>query len=144
MNPPTTVMAFDYGLRQIGVAVGNSRTQTSSAITTLKARDGVPDWQCVEQLIQEWQPELLVVGEPFNMDDSEGELAPRARKFARRLEARFRVPFSMVDERLSSAEAKSQLAEQGHRGDYTDDPADSLAAKLILDTWLGQHGGVSR
>ena len=131
-----TIIAFDYGLRQIGVAVGNCATRTRSALTTLKARDGVPDWTEIEKLLAEWQPELLVVGEPLNMDDSDGELAPRARKFARRLEGRFNVPFEMVDERLSSAEAKSLLAEQGHRGDYHDDPADSLAAMLILQTWM--------
>jgi putative Holliday junction resolvase len=134
-----TIIAFDYGLRQIGVAVGNIRTRTSSALTTLRARDGVPDWGELERLLQEWQPDLLVVGEPFNMDDAEGELAPRARKFARRLQGRFNLPFHMVDERLSSAEAKSLLAEQGHRGDYKDQPADSLAAHLILQTFLAQQ-----
>ncbi len=136
----TRLLAFDYGLRQIGVAVGNRHTLTSSALTTLRARDGVPDWSRVEQLLGEWQPELLIVGEPFNLDDSEGELAPRARKFARRLQGRFNLPFAMVDERLSSAEAKSRLAEQGHRGDYHHEPADALAAQLILQTWLAQQG----
>ncbi len=136
MKSSGTVIAFDYGLRQIGVAVGNRQTRTSSALTTLRARDGVPDWNEIGRLLQEWQPELLIVGEPYNMDDSAGELAPRARKFARRLEGRFNIPFEMVDERLSSAEAKSLLAEQGHRGDYHDDPADSLAAMLILQTWM--------
>ncbi len=132
-----TVLGFDYGLRQIGVAVGNIRTRTSSALTTVRARDGVPNWEALERLLKEWQPKLLVIGEPFNMDDTEGALAPRARKFARRLQGRFNLPYHMVDERLSSAEAKALLAEQGHRGDYKDQPADSLAAQLILQTWLG-------
>jgi len=131
-------MAFDFGLRQIGVAVGNSTIGTSEALTTLRARDGVPDWVEVEQLLSEWRPAQLVVGLPLNMDDSEGELARLARKFGRRLEGRFRLPVDYMDERLSSFEAKQLLREQGHRGDYLDVPADGLAAQLILQTWLAR------
>ena len=135
----STVLAFDFGLRQIGVAVGNLELQTQQPLTVLKAREGQPQWHEVEALVKEWQPAVLVVGEPFNMDGSDSELTERARKFARRLQGRFNLPFQMVDERLSSAEAKSLLAEQGHRGDYKEQPADSLAAHLILQTWLGQE-----
>jgi len=132
-------MAFDYGLRQIGVASGNTLTGTSSELTVLQARDGVPDWDSVAALFTDWQPALVVVGLPLNMDDTEGELAGRARKFGRRLHGRFNIPVEYVDERLSSHAAKSLLREQGHRGDYREAPADALAARLILDTWLAEH-----
>ncbi len=135
------LMAFDYGLRQIGVAVGNRVTGTCQALTTIHARDGIPNWEQLTALINEWQPEVLVVGEPWNMDDTPGELAPRALKFARRMEARFQLPFALVDERLTSFEAKDILRERGHRGNYKDRPADSLAAELILRTWMGQQEG---
>ena len=135
-NDDRTVLAFDFGMRQIGVAVGNCLLGTSQPLSILKARDGQPDWEAVSALIAEWGPALLVVGDPLNMDDSVGELAQRARKFARRLEGRFGLPVEMVDERLSSFEAKQAMREAGHRGDYKTAPADSLAAELILRTWL--------
>ncbi|MEP5765788.1 MAG: Holliday junction resolvase RuvX [Halieaceae bacterium] len=131
-------MAFDFGLRQIGVAVGNSVTGTSQALTTLRARDGVPEWSEVKALLVEWQPQQLLVGLPLHMDDSESELSRLAGKFGRRLEGRFQLPVAYMDERLSSFEAKQLLQEQGHGGNYKAMPADSLAAQLILETWLAQ------
>lgn len=82
-----------------------------------------------------------MVGDPVNMDGSGSELSRLAGKFARRLSERFRLPVEQEDERLSSFEAKQQLAGEGHSGNYRDEPADSLAAKLILDSWLARRGG---
>lgn len=104
----------------------------------VRARDGIPDWATLEALISEWQPDGLLVGLPLNMDGSASELSQRAEKFGRRIGERFQLPVIHVDERLSSFEAKQLLREQGHSGDYVDEPADSLAAQLILDTWLGE------
>ena len=132
----TTVMAFDYGLRQLGVAVGNRVTGTAQALTTLQARDGVPRWQDIQDLLREWQPQLLLVGLPLNMDGSTGEICRQAEKFARRLHGRFALPVEFMDERLSSFDAKQRLAEAGHKGDYKSAPADALAAELILQSWL--------
>ncbi len=132
------MIAFDFGLRQIGVAVGNTLLGTTQTLPIIKAKDGIPNWREVEELISEWGPQLLVVGDPLNMDGSESELARRARKFARRLNGRLGLEVTMVDERLSSFEAKTISREQGHRGDYNRDPVDSLAAQLILETWLAQ------
>ncbi len=120
------------------MAVGNRLTGTSQALTVLRARDGVPDWAALEALVAEWQPGLLLVGRPLNMDDSESELSRRAEKFGRRIAERCRLPVDYMDERLSSFEAKQLLRESGHRGDYQRDPADSLAAQLILETWLAE------
>lgn len=129
-------MAFDYGLRQIGAAVGNCLTATTQALQVLRAQDGAPDWDALRALVQEWQPDLLLVGDPLNMDDSQGEMSARARRFARRLEGRLGLPVEMVDERLSSFEAKQLARGEGHRGDYRRQPVDSIAAELILRSWL--------
>lgn len=133
-------MAFDFGLRQIGVAVGNCLLATTQPLAILKAREGQPDWTAVQKLIAEWQPELIIVGDPLNMDGTDSELGERARKFGRRLHGRLGLPVVMVDERLSSFEAKQISREQGHRGDYHQQPIDSYAAELILQTWLREAG----
>jgi putative Holliday junction resolvase len=129
-------MAFDFGLRQIGVAVGNRSTATAQALTTLKAKDGVPRWEEIEALLAEWRPGLLVVGLPVNMDGSASDLSRRSEKFGRRLSGRFSLPVEFMDERLSSFEAKQQLQDSGHKGNYREVPADALAAELILRSWL--------
>lgn len=132
-------MAFDYGLRQIGVATGNCLLGTTTALPILRAKDGIPDWQLLENLVKEWRPDLLIVGDPLHMDGSNSELGERAAKFARRLHGRLGLEVVMVDERLSSYEAKQESRERGHRGDFKRQPIDSLAAELILRTWLTGH-----
>ena len=137
-KPYRTVMAFDFGLRQIGVATGNCLLGTSQPLPILRAKEGVPEWRAVESLIDEWRPDLLVVGDPLNMDGSDSELSERARKFARRLHGRLGLPVEMADERLSSFEAKHNSRQQGHRGNFKEQPIDSYAAELILQTWLAE------
>ncbi len=131
-----SILAFDFGLRQIGVAVGNTQLQTTQALAIVTAKNGKPDWQSIEQLMHDWQPDLLVVGDPLNMDGSAGEMSQRAQKFSRRLHGRWGIAVELVDERLSSFEAKHTLHERGHRGNYKDKPVDSYAAELILQTWF--------
>ena len=121
------IMAFDYGTHRIGVAIGQRVTQTASPLAILKARQGQPNWSEIEALIKEWQPEAFVVGLPLHMDDEPSDLSVQAEKFARRLTGRFNLPHTMVDERLSSVEAKNLSA-----GDAIDD----VAAVLILETYL--------
>lgn len=132
-------MALDFGLSQIGVAVGNCVVGSTQPLPVVRAKDGQPDWPALESLVTEWRPDLLVVGEPLNMDGSESPMSVRANRFARRLQARLQLDVTMVDERLSSFEAKAASREQGHRGDYTRHPVDSLAAELILKTWLAEN-----
>lgn len=137
--PHFTAMAFDYGLKNIGVAYGQSLTGTASELKPLAARDGVPDWNQVQQLLREWQPQQLVVGLPLNMDGSESELCQRARKFANRLNGRFGLPVILHDERLSTRGAKEEAHERGHHGHYASAPIDSIAARLILEGWLSSN-----
>lgn len=131
-----TVLAFDYGLRRIGVAVGNELLARASALPALPARDGVPDWSKVRSIIDEWQPQRLVVGLPLNMDDTPSDMSARAERFARRLQGRFGLPCDLVDERLSSAEARSRLADRGYSVEQRLDAVDSEAARIILEAWF--------
>ena len=125
------MLAFDYGLRTIGVAVGNALLGSASALTTLAARDGVPDWDRVRRLLDDWKPEQLLVGLPLNMDDTPSDMSVRAERFARRLTGRFGIASEMMDERLSSFEARSLV------DDYAQNVAlDSIAACLILQSWF--------
>jgi len=134
-----TVMAFDFGLRQIGVAVGNCLLHTTQPLAIIRAREGLPDWQALDKLVAEWRPDLLLVGDPLNMDGSASELSARAGKFGRRLHGRLGLPVAMADERLTSFEAKQISREQGHRGDYKRHPIDSQAAELVLRAWLAEQ-----
>lgn len=130
----TTLLGFDFGTRKIGVAVGQTVTATATALTTLPTIGGKPDWRRISQLIQEWQPASLIVGLPYEMTDKQAALAPQAKRFARQLQGRYHLPVHMADERLTTRAAWDRLGKEAHR-----DPRrlDALAAKLILETWLG-------
>lgn len=136
-KPPRSLLAFDFGTGQIGVAVGQTITHTANPLAVLKARDGIPNWEEIATLLEEWRPDLLLVGLPLNMDGSESDFCARARKFARRLHGRFGLPVSMVDERLTTFAAKGQRREQGeHATSYRQQPVDDLAAVIILESWF--------
>ena len=133
------VMAFDYGTRRIGVAVGNEMLCSASGLEPLTARDGIPDWIKVEKLLQEWQPDLLVVGLPIHDDGSESDMSVRARKFGNRLHGRFGKPVEMFDERGTARAAKLIAQGQGHKGNYRDRGVDGIAAQLILESWFNRE-----
>jgi putative holliday junction resolvase len=131
-----TIVAFDYGTKHIGIAVGQTITRTANSLPLLKAKDGIPDWSQIEKLFSQWQPDLILVGLPLNMDDSDNEITVRARKFANRLHGRFGVKVEMMDERLTSFAAKEEIKNAGRSNDYKKNPVDSIAARLILETWF--------
>ncbi len=126
-----TALGFDFGTRRIGVAFGQSVSGTARPLEILPAVDGIPDWNQVAKLIRTWQPDALVIGMPYQLDGGEGELARRARKFANRLHGRFHLPCYGIDEHLSS-HAAEELVEGN------DAPLDSIAAQLILESWLAE------
>jgi len=136
-----SALAFDFGLRRIGVAVGQSITGSATPLKLVKALDGVPDWPALDRLLKEWKPDLLVVGLPYTMDGSEQEISRRARSFARDLEQRYPHPVHTIDERLSSHEAQvrlKQLRQQGRRRIRQGD-IDCVAACVILESWFHAH-----
>ena len=133
-----TILAFDFGARSIGVAVAQSITQSASPLAALKAKDGQPQWHLVHELLDTWQPDLCVVGLPFNMGGTEQELTQLARKFANRLHGRFGVQVALQDERLTTVSAKEALfAEHGFRG-LAKDKIDSVSACLIAEDYFSQ------
>jgi len=136
------VLAFDFGTRRIGVAVGNELLKSARELTPLPARDGIPDWDQLARLIKEWQPDLFVVGLPLNMDGSESAMSTRARKFGNRLHGRYGKPCQMVDERGTTREAKQIAHAAGHRGNYREDSVDGIAAVLILEGWFAHLEGL--
>lgn len=139
MSAPRLLLSFDYGTKQIGVAVGQMITGQARELCVLKARDGVPDWNQIEALLREWQPDALVVGLPLNMDGSPSEMSARAEKFARRLNGRFNLPVHTHDERLTTYEAKGERLRAGQTDGFRARPVDALAAALLLEGWLGEQ-----
>ncbi len=131
-----TVLGFDFGTRNIGIAAGQVITMTATALPQLKARDGIPDWDEIEALIAEWKPDAVIVGIPLNMDGSKSQMSLRARKFGKRIHGRFNLPFYEADERLTSFEAKDWAKKLGHKGHYGSNPIDGMAAQIILEAWL--------
>ncbi len=130
-------LGFDYGLTRIGVATGQTLTRTASPLCVLKASNGTPQWEQIEALIREWQPVALVVGLPINMDGSDNPITARARKFAKRLHGRFHLVAHLVDERLSTQEARA-LTQRHGTGVEHDGALDTAAACVILNQFL-QH-----
>ena len=124
------VMGFDFGTTKIGVAVGQTITGTANPVAIIPARDGIPDWGKLDDLIKEWRPEKFVVGLPLNMDDTMSDMAAAATKFSRRLTGRYQLTAELIDERLSTFEA---------RGLSDESAVDAVAAKLILETWLSEQ-----
>lgn len=134
---PETCLAFDYGTRRIGVAVGQTLTGTASELASVGARDGVPDWVALEQLIRDWQPNKLVVGIPRYLDGSDSDMTARALRFARQLHGRFGLPVYEQDERLSSQRAEQLLrGKQKGSGEQRKQQVDRVSACIILEDWL--------
>ena len=125
------VMGFDFGSQKIGVAVGQLVTSTATPISIIKAKNGIPDWDEIRNLIEEWKPSLLVVGFPINMDGTESEMSRLSQKFGRKLHGRFNLPFEMMDERLTSFEARQTAKAPGEQ-------IDDVAAKIILESFFGE------
>ncbi|MDC8832599.1 Holliday junction resolvase RuvX [Alteromonas gilva] len=131
-----TVLAFDFGTKSIGVAIGQEVTGTAAPLEALKARDGIPDWQQIQALYDEWQPHVVVVGLPLNMDGTSQTMTERAQKFANRLHGRFKTPVETWDERLSTADARAMLFELGGYKKLTKGKVDSVSACLIFTSWF--------
>ena len=138
MNKSCTILAFDWGLRHIGVALGQQMIRSSTPLAILKAKEGVPDWQSIEKLLQEWQPALLVVGLPLNMDGTDSVSSDHARRFSRRLQGRFNLPITLIDERLTSHAAKQQRREREDYRDPRQQTVDAEAACIILQDYYNQ------
>lgn len=141
-DQPQRVMAFDFGSQKMGVAFGQALLGTASPLPLLPMKDGIPNWDQLLKLIQDWQPDACLVGLPLNMDDSESELSRRARKFARRLRHQTNLPVWMVDERLSTRDARERVTQIGQTRRGKLPSADAMAAVLLAETWFRDPQGI--
>lgn len=130
------VVAFDFGEKRIGVAVGDMELGIAHPLQTISGESNEARFAVIGDIIAEWKPERLVVGLPMYLDGTEHELTRLSRKFARRLEGRFGVPAVMVDERLTSAEASQSLSDMGIRGRNQKVMLDQVAAQRILQSFF--------
>ena len=133
-----TLLAFDFGTRSIGVAIGQRITGTARPLAAIKAQDGTPDWNIIGRLLKEWQPESVIVGLPLNMDGTEQPLTARARNFANKIHGRFGVAITLHDERLSTVEARAGLFERGGFRSLDKGSVDSASAVVILESFFEQ------
>nr|VVV05046.1 Putative pre-16S rRNA nuclease [Aliivibrio wodanis] len=137
-----TIMAFDFGTKSIGSAIGQEITGTASPLKAFKAQDGTPNWDDIEKQIKEWQPDLIVVGLPTDLHGKELEtITPKAKKFANRLHGRFGNQVELHDERLSTAEARADLFEYGGYKALSKGNIDCQSAVVILESWFESQWG---
>ena len=124
------ILAIDFGLKKVGLAIGNTLTKTSMPISTIFYKSKQELFNLLEKHVIEWKPELIIIGNPLNMDQTESEMSKLAEKFSTQFSKKFNLAVELVDERLSTFEAK----------EFTkDDNLDAMAAKLILDSWMNNN-----
>ena len=124
------ILAIDFGLKKVGLAIGNTLTKTSMPISTIFYKSKQELFNLLEKHVTEWKPEFIIIGNPLNMDQTESEMSKLAEKFSTQFSKKFNLAVQLVDERLSSFEAK-EFAK--------DDNLDAMAAKLILDSWMNNN-----
>ncbi|MBA3661316.1 MAG: Holliday junction resolvase RuvX [Gammaproteobacteria bacterium] len=137
--PYKILLAFDFGMKRIGVAIGQTITQTATPLTTLTAKEGVPPWTEIAKIIKKWRPDALIVGIPLNMDGTPQSITLSARTFAENLMQTFDLPVLEMDERLTTKDAREQLFTQGGYRALQDGQVDRVAAQLILENWFAEN-----
>ncbi len=139
LNGQGTVLAFDFGEKRIGVALGEHILGIAHPLTTINAESNDDRFKQIAELVSEWKPALLVVGLPLSLEGEEHSVTLLSKKFARRLDSRFSLPVVMIDERLSSVEAESTLKGMGITGRKQKPMLDAVAAQHILQSYFDQH-----
>lgn len=143
LTQPQLIMAFDFGTQKTGMAVGSSMIESATPLALFPMKDGIPNWDELLKIVKQHQPNLFLVGLPLNMDDSESDLSARARKFARRLRHQTNIETLMVDERLTTREARDELDQYQAQGRAKKLSADSIAAALFIESWYRNPEGLT-
>jgi putative Holliday junction resolvase len=139
MSAIRSVIGFDFGLKRIGIATGQTITGTASPLITLQAVNQRPDWENIATQIRQWKPDALVVGIPCQPDGGEGDITRAARNFSRKLEQRFNLPVYTIDESLSSYEAEEQLKQDIKIAKHNKHEIDKMSAAIIVQSWLNSQ-----
>jgi putative Holliday junction resolvase len=129
-------LAFDFGTRNIGVAVGQKLTKSATPLTPLLAQKGIPRWEEVDNLIKNWQPRALVVGVPYKFDGSDLKVTKLAKRFIEQLKKRYQLEVYAAEERLTTKAAREEIFARGGYKALQTESVDSVAAKLILEEWM--------
>ena len=133
---PNILLGFDFGMKRIGIAIGQAITQTARPLDTIQAKAGIPDWDALTKIMNQWLPEALIVGIPLNMDGTDQPMSQHAREFVKSLRKRYQLLVYETDERLTTKEAREKLFSQGGYKALQDGQVDRVAAQLILQNWL--------
>jgi putative Holliday junction resolvase len=131
------IMAFDFGLKNIGIAIGQIVSKTANTFDAIEARNGTPSWKKLDALIKEWDPDLLVIGSPLNMDGTKSEMQKKSHSFGMKLKSRYNKDIEFIDERLSTKEAIQR--QQDNEFDVklsSKITIHGLSAKIILESWF--------
>ena len=126
-----TLLCFDFGQKRIGAAVGQTITASATALEIIKVNNNKPDWDAISRLVEEWKPGRIIVGHPFQLDGTRQEMTDAAERFSRQLDGRYHLPVELIQEQLSSYEARRELKSSRN--------LDAVAAKLILESWLNEN-----
>ena len=127
------VISFDFGTKKIGVAVGQTETKTSSPLQIVFSKNNTVNWDEISSIVNEWKPNLILVGKPLNMDGSDSDMMEKVDIFYKKLEKISKIPCEYVDERLTSFEARESLTE------IKKDLIDAHAAKILIDQWFNNN-----
>ncbi len=136
---PKILLGFDFGMKRIGVAVGQTITKTARPLDTIHAKQGKPNWDAIKKLIKKWVPDALVVGIPLNMNGTEQPMSEHARHFAAQLREMYHLPVHEIDERLTTKDAREKLFDSGGFKALQGGQVDRVAAQLILQNWFIEH-----
>ena len=133
------VIGFDYGKKRTGIASGQTITNTATPLVTLTQIEGNPDWDGIQQQIEQWQPDALIIGIPYQLDGTESAMTKASLHFADCLKKRFNLPVYEINEALSSYEAEDILKKTTKITQHNKHEVDKIAAAVIVQSWLDQH-----
>ena len=136
---PRVILAFDFGLKYIGLAIGQEITNTSHTFFSLKANSGLPNWDELDVIVKDWKPELFVVGNPLNMDGSNSKIKNKSDNFSKLINKRYNIPVELMDERLSTREATDRMRSDSIFLTASAADIDGLSAQVILESWFGEQ-----
>jgi putative Holliday junction resolvase len=136
VDEKTIFLAFDYGTRNIGVAVGQKITKSATVLSPLLAKNAIPPWDKIDDLVKSWQPQALIVGVPHKIDGSDLKVTKLAQNFIKQLNHRYQLPAYAVEERLTTKAAREEIFGRGGYRALQNESVDSQAAKIILEDWM--------
>ncbi len=129
-------MAFDFGTKNIGIAIGQEITGSSQTFYTVKANQGEPEWTQLDKVVFDWNPKLFIVGDPLNFDGSESDMKEKSDKFSYQIQKKYKIPVKLVDERLTTKEARERIKEGVDMSLRSSNDIHQISAQIILESWF--------